>query len=112
MYKSENTRRIQLDICNLQSTILPPKWKQKTYYFQHALYNDRTLQLLECKMIHTKYPEHKWPTYACCSHEVPGMILLHDLQGAMQLDHSKDMYMHVSTCTSYDLNTLTPAMWK
>jgi len=36
--------------------------------------------------------------------EVPGMIILHILKGAMQLDHSKDTSVHVSTCTSYNLS--------
>jgi hypothetical protein len=44
-------------------------------------------------------------TYSCDSGcEVPGMILLHDLKGVMQLDHSNVMSVHVSTCTSYDFN--------
>jgi len=30
----------------------------------------------------------------------------------MQVDHSKDMTVHVSTCISYDFNTLTPVVWK
>jgi len=30
----------------------------------------------------------------------------------MQLDRSKDMSVHVSTCTSYDFNALTPVVWK
>jgi len=47
-----------------------------------------------------------------CGYEVPGIILLRDLQGAMLLDHSKDMSMHVSTCTSYDFSTFMPAVWK
>jgi hypothetical protein len=47
-----------------------------------------------------------------CDYEVPGMILLRNLQGAMRLDRSKDMSVHVSTCTSYDLNALTTVMWK
>jgi hypothetical protein len=33
-------------------------------------------------------------------YEVPGMTLLRDLKGAMRLDLSKDMSVHVSTCTS------------
>jgi hypothetical protein len=47
-----------------------------------------------------------------CGCEVTGMILLSDLKGAMRLDRSKDMSMHVSTCTSYDFNALTPVVWK
>jgi len=31
---------------------------------------------------------------------------LRDLKGAMRLDHSKDMSVHVSTCTSYDFNAV------
>jgi hypothetical protein len=34
------------------------------------------------------------------------MILLTDLEGAMQLDRSKDMSVHVSTCIGYDFNAL------
>jgi len=47
--------------------------------------------------------------YGC---EVPGMILLCDLQGAMQLDCSKHMSVHVSTCASYNFNALPPVVWK
>jgi hypothetical protein len=35
-----------------------------------------------------------------------------DLKGIMQLDRRKDMFMHVSACTIYDLNALTPVVWK
>jgi len=45
-------------------------------------------------------------------HEVPEMILLRDLKGAMRLDLSEDMSVHVSTCTSYDFSALTPVVWK
>jgi hypothetical protein len=38
--------------------------------------------------------------FKMCGYEVPGMILLRDLKVAVQLDHSKDMSMHVSTCTN------------
>jgi hypothetical protein len=38
------------------------------------------------------------------------MILLRNLEGALQLDRDKDMSVHVSTCTGYDLNALTPAV--
>jgi hypothetical protein len=40
------------------------------------------------------------------------MILLRDLQGAVRLDRSKDLSMHVPTCTSYDFNALTPVVQK
>jgi hypothetical protein len=50
---------------------------------------------------------HTW-----CDYDVPGMILLLDLKGAMRLDHSEDMSVRVSPCTDYDLNALTPVMWK
>jgi len=43
--------------------------------------------------------------------EVPRMILMHDLKGAMLLYHSKDMCMF-STYNSYDFNTLMPIVWK
>jgi hypothetical protein len=39
-------------------------------------------------------------------YEVPGMNLLRDLRGAMRLDRSEDMSVHVSTCTSYDIDPL------
>jgi hypothetical protein len=35
-----------------------------------------------------------------------GMTLLHNLKGAMQHNHSKDTSVHVSTCISYDFNTV------
>jgi hypothetical protein len=64
--------------------------------------------------VHTSLPYlftvrfNKIFTYTWFGYEVPGIILLRDLQGAMLLDHSKDMSMHVSTCTSYNFNALTP----
>jgi len=30
----------------------------------------------------------------------------------MQLYYNKDMSVHISTCISYDFNTLTPVVWK
>jgi len=30
----------------------------------------------------------------------------------MKLECSKDIFVHVSACTNYDLNTLTPITWK
>jgi hypothetical protein len=30
----------------------------------------------------------------------------------MRLDRSKDISVHVSTCTSYDFNALTPVVWQ
>jgi len=39
-------------------------------------------------------------------------ILLLDLKRAVQLDHSKNMSVPVSTCTSYDFNTLISFVWK
>jgi hypothetical protein len=50
--------------------------------------------------------------YTWCGYEVPGTILLHHLKGAMQLDHSKDMFVHISTCTGCDFNAFTPVVWK
>jgi hypothetical protein len=47
-----------------------------------------------------------------CGYEVPGMVSLRDLKGDTRLDRSKDMSVHVSTCTSYDLNALAPVVWK
>jgi hypothetical protein len=47
-----------------------------------------------------------WFTY-----EIPEIILLCDLKGTVQLDCSKDMSVHVSSCTSYDFNTLMPVVW-
>jgi hypothetical protein len=35
------------------------------------------------------------------------MTLLFSLKGAMRLDRSKDVSVHVSTCTGYDFNPLT-----
>jgi len=47
-----------------------------------------------------------------CDYELPGIILLHDFKVPMILDHSKDMSVNVSTCTSCDSNALMPAVWK
>jgi hypothetical protein len=44
--------------------------------------------------------------------DVPRNILLRNVKGAMRLDHSKNMPVHVSTCTSYNFNALTPVVWK
>jgi hypothetical protein len=46
------------------------------------------------------------------NYEVTGMILLRYLKGAMRLGRSKHVSMHISTCTSYNLNALTPVVWK
>jgi hypothetical protein len=51
-------------------------------------------------------------TFTWCGYKVAGMILLHKLKGVMQLDHSKDMSLHLLTCTVYDLSALTPVVWK
>jgi hypothetical protein len=40
------------------------------------------------------------------------MIFLRELKEAMRFDRGKDMSVHVSVCTGYDLNALTPAVWK
>jgi len=40
------------------------------------------------------------------------MILSRDLKGAVRLDRSKDMSVHVLTCNNYDFNALTPVAWK
>jgi hypothetical protein len=47
-----------------------------------------------------------------CGYEVPGMVLLRDLNGATRLGRSKDVSVHVSTCIHYDFSTLTPVVWK
>jgi hypothetical protein len=47
-----------------------------------------------------------------CVYEFPGMILLRDLKGATSLAPNRDMSVRISTCTSYDLNSLMPVMWK
>jgi hypothetical protein len=49
----------------------------------------------------------RWSDY-----EVPGMILLRDLKATSRLARSKDMSVHVSTCTIYDFNALTLVVWK
>jgi hypothetical protein len=61
----------------------------------------------EENMARTKVRLRTW-----CGYDIPGMISLLDLQGAMRLDRSEDMSVHVSTCTSCDLNTLVPVVWK
>jgi hypothetical protein len=45
-------------------------------------------------------------------YEVPGMILFCNLQIAMRFDSSKYMSVCVSSCSSYDLNTLTAVVCK
>jgi hypothetical protein len=35
-----------------------------------------------------------------------------DLKGAVQVDHNKDMSVHVSIHTSYNFNILMPIIWK
>jgi hypothetical protein len=40
------------------------------------------------------------------------MILLRDVEVAMQLDRSKAIYMYAAACTSYDFNALTSVVWK
>jgi len=50
--------------------------------------------------------------YIQCGHEFHKMILLHNLKGAMRLDCSKDMSVHVLICTTYNFSALTLAVWK
>jgi hypothetical protein len=45
-----------------------------------------------------------------CGYQVSGMILLRDLHEAMRREHNKVIFAHVLTCTSYDLNVLTPGV--
>jgi hypothetical protein len=45
-------------------------------------------------------------------YEVPGMILLPYLHGAMRLDRGKDTSVQVLFCTSDDFNSLTPVVWE
>jgi hypothetical protein len=45
-------------------------------------------------------------------YDIPGMILLRNLQGATRLNLTISILVPVSTCTMYDFNALTPAMWK
>jgi hypothetical protein len=47
-----------------------------------------------------------------CGNKVPGMILLHHFKKAKRFDHSKDIPVHVSTCTSYDFKALLLVVWK
>jgi hypothetical protein len=55
----------------------------------------------------------KFSFSAWCGYEVPGMILLLcDLKETVRLDRSKSTSVHVSICTSFDLNALTPVVWK
>jgi len=46
-----------------------------------------------------------------CGYEVLGMILLRNSERAMRLVRNKDMSVHVSACTTYDFNALTPVLW-
>jgi hypothetical protein len=41
-----------------------------------------------------------------------GMMSFLDSEGVMRLDRSKDVSVHVSTCTSYDFESLMLVMWK
>jgi len=50
--------------------------------------------------------------YTKYGYEVHGIILLRDLKGALTLERSKYMSVHVSTCTSYNFNSLSPVMWR
>jgi len=36
----------------------------------------------------------------------------HNLNGAIQLDHSTNMSVNVSTCTSHDFSVLMAVVWK
>jgi len=47
-----------------------------------------------------------------CGCEVLGMILLFNGKGSTWVDRSRDMSVHVSTCTIEDFNALTPVVWK
>jgi len=45
-------------------------------------------------------------------YKAPGMILLCNSLGAMWLECSKDVSVHVSTCTNYDFNAPMPVVQK
>jgi len=46
-----------------------------------------------------------------CGYEISGIILLYNIKGAMQLDHSKDMSVHISTGTTYELSHHKMSDW-
>jgi hypothetical protein len=82
------------------------------------LINSEWMSLYNGSVMHEK-PSHIWCytktsdlQSTWCGYEVPRITFLHDLEGAMWLDHSKDMSAHVSTCISYDFNVLMPVVWK
>jgi len=66
--------------------------------------------LLPASSVYETVP--KLEIYTRCGYEVPGMILLRDLHAAMRLGRRKGLFMHVSTCITYDLKLLTTVVWK
>jgi len=48
--------------------------------------------------------------YTGRGYEVPGIILVLNLKGAMRPVRSQAMSLPVSACTDYDFNTLTPVV--
>jgi hypothetical protein len=50
--------------------------------------------------------------HGSCVYEVPRIIVLLNLKGAMRLGLSKDMSVHVSTCTSCYCKASALVVWK
>jgi hypothetical protein len=47
-----------------------------------------------------------------CDFEVPGMVLLPYVKGTMRVGTSRDICICVSTCINYNINKLSPVVWK
>jgi hypothetical protein len=45
-------------------------------------------------------------------YEVSGIVLSRNFKGAMRLDRTKYMSVHVFASAGYDFNALTPIVWK
>jgi hypothetical protein len=98
--RSKSKKQLKRTITDINT-----KWKKHDVYFAMNFFSKSKPgeELIKCSNC-TKWA-HAW-----CGCEVYRIILLRDLKGAMRLDRSKDMSVHVSTCTSYDSNTLTPVV--
>jgi hypothetical protein len=97
---------IKLRHCNVRNNF--PLCSLNMYY-SHRRFTQK-FRIFTVRIIYLMVSIHQ--TCTVCGCKVPGIILLRDLNGARRLDHSKDIFVHVSTCNNYDFNALTAVVWR
>jgi hypothetical protein len=103
--KSSAVRPISGD-CSHTLPRVQRSWNGNIHTFEYIV----QMRSLLCSKNHR--PSRQFAADTRCGYEVPGMVLLRDLKGAMRLDRSRDMSVYVSTCTGYDSSLWTPVVWE